>query len=382
MGAAVAVAALAAWSALTTGTETGAAALPTPEERARATAERMAEHDIVDLPVTFTVTNDNDSRLPCNSDGGAYTLHGHLTAPRAVLTADGPAVTLYQHGQAAGEWFWRLDEQGAHHTEGMALLGQASLTLDRLGYGASERPDGMAMCLGGQAAMTSQVIAALRTGDYGVADTPDDPDLAQAPPAFDRVVLAGHHNGAQIAQITAYSYDGAAAPDALVLMGWSGIGLTDRANARFFGGLASCMQGGVPAATGTGPPENVPGQDAGYAYVDVGSANFRESAFHTPESEVALLAASLQNRTPCGDLGTQVEAVVTDTRNLHGIDLPVFFAFGEADSRVADVAQHAEGFTGAPETHMVSLPDSGHYFVMEPAGERLRAELADWLEAR
>ena len=382
VGAAAIVAAI-GWLLPTGGSAPAADPVPTPEERAAATAARLADAGIVDVPVAFTVTNDNRSLLPCNSDGREYTLSGHLTAPAEVLAAEDPGITLYQHGQAAGEWFWRLDRPGSHHAEEMARLGQASLTLDRLGYGDSEHPDGMAMCLGGQADMTAQVIAALRTGDYEADEgTADGADLPGDAPGFGRVALAGHHNGAQIAQITAFSFDGAEAPDALVLMGWSGTGLTDRANARFFGGLASCMQGGVPAEAEAGPPATDEEEAAGYAYVDVGRVNFVAAGFHDTSSEAASLAAPLQDRTPCGDLGTQVEALATDTRHLDAIDVPVFFAFADADTRVADGPDHVERFTGAAETHVVTVADAGHYFVLEPAAERVRTELAAWLEER
>ncbi|WP_160050202.1 alpha/beta fold hydrolase [Nocardiopsis sp. FR4] len=359
------------------GTGPAAGPAPTPEERAEATARRMAEAGIVDLPVSFTVTNTNRSDLPCNSDGGEYTVRGHLTAPRGALDAEDPRVTLYQHGQAAGEWFWRLDAPGLHHAEEMALLGQASLTLDRLGYGASDRPDGMAMCLGSQADMTAQIIARLRAGDYTAAD----PSGAPAP-AFDHVTLAGHHSGAQIAQITAYSFEGDRAPDALVLMAWSGTGLTDRANARFFGGLAACMQGGVPAGAGAGPPDPDTADPAGYAYVDVGATSYTRANFHDPSGETAALAAPLQDRTPCGDLGTQVEALATDMRSLDRIDVPVLLAFGGRDTRVAGGEEHAALLTSAADTEVVTVDDAGHYLVLEPGAPALREALADWLGER
>lgn len=356
--------------------DTGPAPESAPEDRAGATADRMADAGLVDVPVSFTVVNRNRSLLPCNSDDEEYTVRGHLTAP-----ADGmeetTAVTVYQHGQAAGEWFWRMDEPGLHHAEEMALLGQTSLTLDRVGHGASDRPEGTAVCLGSQADMTAQILAQVRAGDYTV----EDPEALE-PPAFDEVALAGHHSGAQIAQITAYSYDGPESPDALVLMAWSGTGLTDRANARFFGGLASCMQGGVPADAGPGPPAPESDEPAGYTYVDVGRTSYTRANFSDPESPAAALAAPLQDRTPCGDLGTQVEAVATDTRNIDGIEVPVLFVFGEADTRVADGTAHADRFTGAPETEIVTAADAGHYLVLEPGADTLREEIAAWLEER
>ncbi|MFF0449976.1 hypothetical protein ACFYT4_26825 [Streptomyces sp. NPDC004609] len=65
---------------------------------------------ISDIPVSFTVRNVNRTKASCPDDGRTYTVRGHLTAPTRRLEGKGAdkAVTLYQHGIAAGEWCWRL----------------------------------------------------------------------------------------------------------------------------------------------------------------------------------------------------------------------------------------------------------------------------------
>ncbi|MFC8182271.1 hypothetical protein CH293_17915 [Rhodococcus sp. 14-2470-1b] len=67
----------------------------------RSTAQ-PAPPNVVDVPVSFTVRNVNDTAVPCSADGRTSTVRGHLTAPAAGI---GSAVTLYEHGIAAGEWY-------------------------------------------------------------------------------------------------------------------------------------------------------------------------------------------------------------------------------------------------------------------------------------
>ena len=81
-----------------------------------------------------------------------------------------PALELFREPQPGGlgdarfPHYWRLDVPGYHHTEEIARSGQASVTIDRLGYGDSDRPNGFGLCLGGEADITAQIIEHLRGG--------------------------------------------------------------------------------------------------------------------------------------------------------------------------------------------------------------------------
>ena len=51
----------------------------------------------------------------------------------------------------------------------MARAGHASVTVDRLGYGASDKPpDGKSVCIGSQADVAHQIVGQLKAGSYTV----------------------------------------------------------------------------------------------------------------------------------------------------------------------------------------------------------------------
>src|SRR3954470_18828014 len=139
---------------------------------APAPAGAAAPADVVSVPVAFQVVDTNTSGLPCLSDGAPYAVRGHLTGPRATL--DGrraDAVTVYLFGEEAGEWNWHLTTIPTYdHAAQMARLGQVSLTVDELGYGASGRPtNGNLTCQGAEADVTHQIVQQLRHGTYTYA---------------------------------------------------------------------------------------------------------------------------------------------------------------------------------------------------------------------
>ncbi|MDT0302395.1 alpha/beta hydrolase [Streptomonospora wellingtoniae] len=349
-----------------------APARPGPERAAQLTAERMRRGGIADVPVEFAVENTNRSEAACNTDGAGYRIRGHITAPAQALA--GGTATLYLHGLSSGEWYWRMNAPGYHHAEEMARRGHVSVTVDRLGYGDSGKPPGLQTCLGGQADIAHQITEQLKDGDY----TATGPAAGAEPagsgedaltPEFDRVVLAGHGNGAEIAQIAAYSFGGA---DALVVLGWSGRGLTDRHNARFFGALAACMQGGVPAGGDSGP--------GGYAFFDTGPDEFADANLHDAEPAVVEAAVRLQSRHPCGDLANRLESVANGTRNYSEIEVPVFFAYGAQDEQVQGGGSHRALFGGTDDTELLMLDGSGHYMGLERGADRLHRRMAAWLD--
>src|SRR5205823_12215377 len=103
---------------------------------------------IVDKAATFTVANTNTSQVPCQSDGRSYRVRGRLVAP-SRLAADGhqQAITVYVHGSGGGQYWHFQAVPGYDYVTELARLGHASLSLDSLGYGQSDIPDGNAVCL-------------------------------------------------------------------------------------------------------------------------------------------------------------------------------------------------------------------------------------------
>src|SRR2546423_7130848 len=156
--------------------------------------------DIVDVPVSFQVQNTNTSRDPCPSDGKSYVVRGHLTGARAAVLGSGPrAVTLYYEGFDSGEWNWRFRVvPGYDYAAEMAKLGQTSVTIDQVGYGASGHPQGNDTCIGAQADIAHQIIGQLRGPRYGAQGI--------RPVAFSKVVLGAHDVGGAAAEVEAYSW--------------------------------------------------------------------------------------------------------------------------------------------------------------------------------
>jgi pimeloyl-ACP methyl ester carboxylesterase len=324
--------------------------------------QARADSNIVDVPLEFTVANVNHTEVPCVADGRVYTVRGHLTAPAAQLSAG--AVTLYEHGIAAGEWYWRLPVEGYNHSVEMARRGQSSLTIDRLGYDSSDVPDGTAMCVGSQATMAHEIVQDLRNGTYRQPS-------GKPVPRFGKVAIAGQSNGGQIAQIEAFSFHDV---NTVVVMDWADQGLTQQAQARFLVASGYCATGGSRPKHGLGR--------SGYVYYDQGREEFENGNFHDAESPVLAAAIPHQNQNPCGDMLSQAPGILLDLVRAQNITVPVLGIYGEDDSRVQHGAEHMRLFTSAPETKEVTVPGAGHYMADSRRASLVFDTLADWLSKK
>src|SRR4051812_47695055 len=93
---------------------------------------------IASVPVSFQVANTNAPGAPkCAPDGATYTVRGHITGPAGFRPA---GATLYLHGLGLGEWLWNFPVQRYSFVRAMARAGHVSVSVDRLGYGQSDRP--------------------------------------------------------------------------------------------------------------------------------------------------------------------------------------------------------------------------------------------------
>ncbi|MET8825872.1 alpha/beta hydrolase [Streptomyces sp. NPDC004610] len=347
-----------------------------PAAPAAETAPLLPAAEVIDLPVEFEVVNRNRTASQCTSDGKPYTLRGHLTAPRSLLetAAEGgdgaPAVTLYVHGTNTGEWVWRLDPPGprAGLTHELARRGHASVSIDRLGYGASDIPDGFASCSGAHADMAHQIVQQLRSGAYTAEDTPGAPD---GRPRFDRVFLAGHSSGALVAETVAASFDGAV--DGLLLTGWAAVGVTGETNRRFLAAYAVCQQGGEP--------KDKAGDPKGYVHFDPVREDFLAGGFGPgTDPEVLADVAPLWPRNPCGVMASEPAGILTDLQLIGRIDTPVFLAFGAEDILRQGVEGYPALFTASDDVKTVTLADSGHFVTLDQDAARLQDEIDRWLD--
>ncbi len=300
------------------------------------------------IPISFTVRNVNRSRVACPSDGKTYTVRGHLVAPAGGLRG-GPTrtATLYLHGLGFGEFFWDFTAVGGYdYAAAQARAGQVSVVVDRLGYGASSRPDGNAICVGSRADIAHQMVSDLRSGHYVLG--------GRAPVRFGRIVLAGHSHGAQIAQVEAYSFGGI---NGLVLIGYADRVQSVTAQTSLAYANLTCAAGGR-RATPRGPAH----------YTSFGFAPAAPKALFA-DVGAGVLEAALPRLSidPCGDTAFFAKAVSVDLRDLRRVQVPVLIVEGAADALFPPPAARSQAalFTGARSVSTTVVPLAGHAITLE-----------------
>lgn len=336
LGAAAATACVAATATVT------ATALPT--SAATAPAVRA-------VPISFQVQNINRSAFPCASDGRTYTVRGHLVAPAAQLsgTARPSGTTLYLHGLNFGEFLWRdtaVPERD--YATLQARAGLTSVVIDRLGYGASDKPDGNAICAGSRADIAHQMVLALRSGAYQLT--------GQAPFRFAHVALAGHSYGGQIAELEAYSFGDI---DALAVISYTDQGSTPLAAASSAYTNAICAKGGLQLAQ-YGPKHYAP-----FGKPDAAKA----SLFNDTDPLVRAVSLGRLTLNPCGDMVPFNAVAAANLPRLKDITVPVLVVSGGADKLfpVAAGVTQATLYTGSPRVSRVVVPRAGHAITEERA---------------
>jgi pimeloyl-ACP methyl ester carboxylesterase len=341
--AAAAVAGVAALSALALG--------PAPPRASAAPPVAVSSH-----AVTFQVRSVNTSMVPCPTDGGMYTIQGHLTAPDGVTPS---AVVLDLHGLGYGEFFWHFQSvPGYDWVAGLADRGIASVSVDRLGYGASSHPPGTQTCMGGQADIAHQMVQALRTGAYSMDGGPAI--------GFSKVVLAGHSAGGGIAQVEAYSFHDV---DGLMVFSWADSDQSPQVLGAFAQTGGVCLSGGKPP---------------GYAPLGQSDDEFKALMFHNADPAVESAATAMRNPDPCGDDGSIPTEIVVDHMQVPSIKLPVLLVIGANDAIFPPPAlDHQKSlYTGTGDLTAVSVPDTGHAVTLELSAPSTLATVASWLCAR
>lgn len=326
-------------------------------------ASARAATSVVDLPVSFQVKNTDTSGVACSSDGAEYTVRGHITGPGSALAGQGPrAIAVYLTGLDVGEWNWRFTSVRPYDWPvQMAKLGYVSLTIDMLGYGTSGHPQGNNSCYGSQADVTHQIIQELRSGNYQTAD-------GTAAPSFTKVALVGHDVGGAFAQIEAYSYKDI---DGLIVVTWADQGQTPLILERSLRAGTVCSAGGQDAQ---------PGGPGGYFFMEQPD-EYQADLFYNAAPAVIAAYGQLREPNPCGYEPTTLEAITVDLARLGEINVPVLLAIGAEDKIWTHDgwAQQKAHFTGSNDVTAISLPDTGHYPMLERTAPQFRTILAKWL---
>jgi pimeloyl-ACP methyl ester carboxylesterase len=330
---------------------------------------RIGVGEIVDVPVTFSVVNQNRTLIPCLGapDGATYPVHGSLVAPRSALQAAAPAVTLYLHGLGYAGWFFRFqDVPGYDYGLQQAREGHASVVLDRLGNPAhDDLPDGAGTCIPSQADIADQIIGKLRKGEY---EAP-----AGATQAFKKVGLAGHSAGGFIAQVTQYSF---ASADALAVVGYTDLP-SSLALSTFLTAGGDCRLAPERSHGATGAPNYAP-----FGRTD---EDFRAGHFHDVDPAVAAAVLARRNRDPCGDLLNAAQPLVLDQLGTRTIAAPVLVISGSDDALFmppTNQVQAGIGYLSSSDVTLVELPDTGHAVTLGLTHEQFRSEMHRWLSSQ
>jgi pimeloyl-ACP methyl ester carboxylesterase len=327
-----------------------AAATPTLSARAAA-----ASVGVTSLPVTFHVKNTNTSAVDCDSDGNPYKVVGHLTGPAGVVRAERiPAATLYLHGDAVDESLWRYAKApGYDYTAALAARGLVSVTITRLGYTGSGKPDGDQICFGSEADVAHQIISELRSGDYQVGG-------ASTAPRIEKLGLAGHSASGFVAMEEAYSYNDITA---LVVVA-SGEFTTPR----------------VPVAV-LEQQSRCPGARDKYAFIEATDNEAAADFFH--DADPAIVSDVTAHRPPdsCGELAEAPSSFAADFQMLRDVKVPVLVITGENDAFFAHPEELAKLFSGSSDATGVTLSDTGHAITLGRTAGAFHDKMTAWLQA-
>lgn len=294
--------------------------------------------------------------------GSAYLVAGELCVPAGAKT-----VQVLVHGFTYGSDFWDPDYGDGRYSYADAAhaAGFATLALDRLGVGASDRPAGAEVTFPAGAEAVHQAVGALRSGGLGAAP-------------FPKVVLVGHSFGAHLAVYEAGTYRDV---DALVALGSSHRPNVEVMARDIFGNL-------VPAASD--PKFAGLGLDADYVTTAPGT---RGVLHHAPATEPGMLAHEEEAK----ETGTWPEvftgsADVVDAAS-RLVEIPVltvngaydaFFCGGPAAdcSSGAALAAFERPYYGPGATvRAVVVPDTGHAALLENRAPVVRTAVHAFLRA-
>lgn len=279
--------------------------------------------------VTFTVDS-------LQEPGVTRTISGTLHQP----ACDATTVVLLQHGLSYTRRAW--DRPGLSVVDPLVAAGFAVVTIDRLGYGASELPDGYNVSSESHANNTRQIVETLRA-------------------SFEHVVIGGHSAGSETSLLAAGAFD---VGDAVLALGYHHFP-SQQIIADFFTG------------------DYVRAAQDDYEYF-LGTEDHRAGMFYTDAASPPVVADDTANAvlTPSGEvysIGKQPSRYVVAR-----IDVPVFLQFGDSDRLfpVEFAAQEAALFASAPEVTVDVVEAAGHSFMLHPTGPAGSARLAAWVAAR
>jgi pimeloyl-ACP methyl ester carboxylesterase len=305
-----------------------------------------ASSDVVTIPISFHVKNTNTTDVFCQNpvDGKDYTVKGVVVGPRSAIRS-GKAATLYLHAVTWTSKYFTLNIPGHNYAEEMAKRGHVSIAVDRLGYGNSDKPDGLATCFGSEADVAHQMVQALKSGSYTLG--------TGKATKFAKVFTSGSSVGALIANIEAYTYSDTAG---VYNQSWGDWSAGPYAGYEAVDANERCYKGGDPSVSRNSQPN--------YATF---AGDSQDTFWYASASPEIRAKTPPMQPDPCGQIMNLPFGIGADMQHLGEIDVPVLLTFGDADPvfPMGSAEQMQFRYYGSPKVTNVNIPGASHYPILE-----------------
>ncbi len=316
------------------------------------------------VPASAGGTRCLDVELPVQlepGEGDEYTLRGSLCVPRR----NHGLVQVLVHGASYNRNYWDYPFENRHYSYVRRAHGAgfATLALDRIGSGQSDRPDGTTVSVHASAFTVHQVVTALRDGWFE--------DSSGEALEFEQVVLVGHSFGSNIAWTEAALYGDV---DGLVLTGIS---------------HDENPPGAILTQTLAYPAELDPlfaDLDLPPGYITTLPGARGELFHHLPTTSPELLVADemLKDTVPVGMLFDQF----TTYGYTQSIDVPVLNVVGDYDilacqlpscSLSGSIDGEGDNYPLAPQFEQWIIPNAAHALNLHENAPSWYARVQRWL---
>jgi pimeloyl-ACP methyl ester carboxylesterase len=310
-------------------------------------------------------------RLPVEHRGTEQHVFAEL-CHRGMVRARTPVqVLLHGGGYDHRYWDWPYRPEKYSYVEYATKRGFATLNLDRLGYGASDHPDGASLDFAAGGRVVHQVVEKLRDGALG--------------PRFETVVLNGHSMGGIVAE-----------------------------RAAAYGGVDAVIVSGIPLNADGEPEEGDPddGDEPGDEDSDDGDEGLypftpavkdprfaglpwakgyfttlpgsRTQVFHYPgtyESAIARGEESAKDTLSSGELCSLrpcADAAADDQDRRSRVDVPVLHVLGRHDMLFCRTTKDCATDPGAGEVKHL-IPNAGHSINLSKGAPQFYRLTLSWL---
>jgi len=317
-----------------------------------AAAAEPGQDSIESAQVWFDVVTSNHSGVPCATAPTErhVVVRGHLTGPSAKLH-NGVDGTLYSHGDGYGEFFWRYTEDRRYnYVADLADRGHVSVTIDRLGYGDSDSPNGRDICLGTEADVLHQVVGQLRDGTYHGDRTP----------SFHRVALVGHSVSGIIGDQEAAGFHDI---DALGVISSGEVDVTPLLAERTGETQIRCL---------TAPN--------GYVALEANAEEFRSDHIYNMDPKIVDQIIKKRTSDACAGTANAGQAVALDPVRNAAITVPVLLLIGTNDAFFQHGRLQAATYRGSGGVTFKEIPETGHAIAFGRTAPRFRDEMHRWLQ--